>query len=43
MGFHAASGGLDAGQILDGCASGSIKTLFIAGENRIDLQHAQRR
>jgi NADH-quinone oxidoreductase chain G len=33
MGFHAASGGLDAGQILDGCASGSIKTLFIAGEN----------
>jgi len=33
MGFHAASGGLDAGQIIDGCASGSIKTLFIAGEN----------
>jgi NADH-quinone oxidoreductase subunit G len=33
MGFHAANGGLDAGQILDGCATGSIKTLFIAGEN----------
>jgi len=33
MGFHAAAGGLDAGRILDGCASGSVKTLFIAGEN----------
>jgi NADH-quinone oxidoreductase chain G len=33
MGFHAPAGGLDAGQILDGCAAGSIKTLFIAGEN----------
>lgn len=29
MGFHAG----DAGQILDGCAAGSIKTLIIAGEN----------
>jgi NADH-quinone oxidoreductase chain G len=33
MGFHAAAGGLDAGRIIDGCASGSIKTLLIAGEN----------
>jgi formate dehydrogenase major subunit/NADH-quinone oxidoreductase subunit G len=33
MGFHAAAGGLDAGQILDGCTAGSIKSLFIAGEN----------
>ncbi|MBK5273719.1 MAG: molybdopterin-dependent oxidoreductase [Desulfuromonadales bacterium] len=33
MGFHAAGGGLNAGQILDGCATGSIKTLLIAGEN----------
>lgn len=33
MGFHAASGGLDAARILDGCASGSVKALFIAGEN----------
>jgi predicted molibdopterin-dependent oxidoreductase YjgC len=33
MGFHAAAGGLDAGQIIDGCADGSIKTLLIAGEN----------
>jgi NADH-quinone oxidoreductase subunit G len=30
MGFQA---GLDAGQILDGCAGGSVKTLLIAGEN----------
>jgi formate dehydrogenase major subunit/NADH-quinone oxidoreductase subunit G len=30
MGFQA---GLTANQILDGCAGGSIKTLFIAGEN----------
>lgn len=33
MGFYAQNGGLDAAQILDGCRSGSIKTLFIAGEN----------
>jgi len=32
MGFQ---GGLNAGQILDGCADGSIRTLFIAGENPI--------
>jgi formate dehydrogenase major subunit/NADH-quinone oxidoreductase subunit G len=33
MGFYAANGGLNASQIIDGCAGGSIKTLFIAGEN----------
>jgi len=33
VGFVPAAGGLDALAILDGCASGSIKTLLIAGEN----------
>jgi NADH-quinone oxidoreductase chain G len=33
MCFHAVDGGLDAAQILEGCSAGSIKTLFIAGEN----------
>jgi len=33
MGFYAIDGGLDASQIIDGCVAGSIKTLFIAGEN----------
>lgn len=33
MGFFAHDGGLDAARILDGCRSGSITTLFIAGEN----------
>ncbi|MDA8431061.1 MAG: NADH-quinone oxidoreductase subunit NuoG [Geobacteraceae bacterium] len=33
MGFYAVDGALDALQIIDGCAAGSIKTLFIAGEN----------
>lgn len=33
MGFYAIDGGLNASQIMDGCAGGSIKTLFIAGEN----------
>jgi len=33
MGFYAIDGGLNALQIMDGCASESIKTLFIAGEN----------
>ncbi len=32
-GFYSQGNGLDALQILDGCTSGSIKTLFIAGEN----------
>lgn len=34
MGFYATSG-LKAGQIIDGCASGAVKTLFVAGENPI--------
>jgi NADH-quinone oxidoreductase subunit G len=34
IGFYATDG-LNAGQIIDGCANGSIKTLFIAGENPI--------
>lgn len=33
MGFYPRNGGLDALQILDGCRSGAIRTLFIAGEN----------
>ena len=33
VGFVPATGGLDARAILDGCVSGSIKTLLIAGEN----------
>ncbi len=35
MGFYAVDGGLTAPQIIDGCVTGSIKTLFIAGENPI--------
>jgi len=34
MGFYSASG-MDAGKIIDGCVSGSVKTLFIAGENPV--------
>jgi formate dehydrogenase major subunit/NADH-quinone oxidoreductase subunit G len=33
MGFYATNGSLDAAKILDGCIAGSIKSLFIAGEN----------
>lgn len=33
VGFVPAAGGLDARAILDGCASGSIRTLLVAGEN----------
>ncbi|HIJ80202.1 MAG TPA: molybdopterin-dependent oxidoreductase [Desulfuromonadales bacterium] len=33
MGFYPQEGGLDALQILEACTAGSIKTLFIAGEN----------
>lgn len=33
MGFYAQDGGLKGLQILDACAKGSVKTLFIAGEN----------
>ena len=33
MGFYAQDGGLNGLQILDACADGTVKTLFIAGEN----------
>lgn len=33
MGFYAQNGGLNALQIIDACATGAVKTLFIAGEN----------
>ncbi|MFZ4855125.1 MAG: molybdopterin-dependent oxidoreductase [Desulfuromonadaceae bacterium] len=33
MGFFAQDGGLNGMQILDACAVGTVKTLFIAGEN----------
>ena len=33
MGFYAQDGGLSGLQILDACAAGTVKTLFIAGEN----------
>jgi len=33
MGFYAQDGGLNGLQILDACTAGSVKTLFIAGEN----------
>lgn len=35
VGFVPGQGGLDAQKILDGCVSGSIKTLLIAGENPV--------
>lgn len=35
MGFFAQNGGMSGLQILDGCKSGSVKTLFIAGENPV--------
>lgn len=35
MGFYAVDGGLTAPQIIDGCTTGSIKSLFIAGENPV--------
>ncbi|HEY4744241.1 MAG TPA: molybdopterin-dependent oxidoreductase [Desulfuromonadaceae bacterium] len=34
MGFYTASG-MNASQIMDGCASGAVKTLVIAGENPV--------
>lgn len=35
MGFYPSEGGMDAGQIIDGCTAGTVKTLFIAGENPV--------
>ena len=33
MGFYPQDGGLNGLQILDACAAGTVKTLFVAGEN----------
>ncbi len=33
MGFYAQNGGLNGMQVLDACTNGTVKTLFIAGEN----------
>jgi len=33
MGFYAQNGGMNSLQILDACKNGTVKTLFIAGEN----------
>ncbi|HEY6871755.1 MAG TPA: molybdopterin-dependent oxidoreductase [Geobacteraceae bacterium] len=35
LGIYPTAGGKDAAAILDGCASGAIKTLFVAGENPV--------
>ena len=35
MGFYPDQGGMNAQQIIDGCASGAVKTLFVAGENPV--------
>lgn len=35
LGIHPKSTGLDASAIIDGCAGGNVKTLFIAGENPV--------
>jgi formate dehydrogenase major subunit/NADH-quinone oxidoreductase subunit G len=34
MGFYSSTG-MDAARIIDGCASGSVKTLIVAGENPV--------
>jgi NADH-quinone oxidoreductase chain G len=35
MGFYPTTGGMNAARIMDGCAGGSVTTLFIAGENPV--------
>lgn len=35
LGIYPKSTGLAAGAIIDGCASGNVKTLFVAGENPV--------
>lgn len=35
MGFYPQTGGMNASQILEACTSGTVKTLFIAGENPV--------
>jgi NADH-quinone oxidoreductase chain G len=35
LGVYPASGGLNAAAIIDGCAAGTIKTLYVVGENPV--------
>jgi len=35
LGIYPTAGGMDAAAIIDGCASGAVKTLYIAGENPV--------
>ncbi|MBI1922074.1 MAG: molybdopterin-dependent oxidoreductase [Geobacter sp.] len=35
LGLYPVAGGKDAAAIIDGCAAGSIKTLYVAGENLV--------
>jgi NADH-quinone oxidoreductase subunit G len=35
LGIYPATGGRDAAAIIDGCVSGTVKTLYIAGENPV--------
>ncbi len=35
LGLYPAAGGMNAAAIIDGCASGAIKTLYVAGENPV--------
>jgi len=35
LSIHPTAGGMDAAAILDGCASGTVKVLYIAGENPV--------
>lgn len=35
LGVYPAAGGKDAAAIIDGCAAGTIKTLYVAGENPV--------
>lgn len=35
MGFYAQNGGMNSLQILEACKNGSVKTLFVAGENPV--------
>mgnify|MGYP001333946639 CR=1 FL=1 len=35
LGIHPSAGGMDAAAILNGCTSGSVKILYVAGENPV--------
>lgn len=35
LGLYPTAGGKDAGAIIEGCASGAVKTLYVAGENPV--------